>query len=193
MPGMVESNLTSLTQTIRADIHLPHLITQNRADGLRDARADHDYLFVFKWDAIRENLKKGNYKTINGVKVNDATKGKAKDIVLKIPVPKNSHGVNVSPDGKYAICSGKVSPTCTVVDISKIADAYAGKIKPEQCVVAQPFIGLGPLHTCFDGRGNAITSVFIDSTNVKRNIQKAIDAEKLFEAEKKKTPILSMS
>lgn len=150
--------------------------------------ADHDYLFVFKWDAIRENLKKGNFKTINGAKVIDATAGKARDIVLQIPVPKNPHGVNVTPDGKYAICSGKVSPTCSVVDISKIEQAYAGKIKPEQCVVAQPFIGLGPLHTCFDGRGNAITSVFIDSTNVKWNIQKAIDAEKLPEAEKKKNP-----
>ena len=150
--------------------------------------ADYDYLFVFNWEAIRQNLKKGNYKTINGVKVIDATKGKARDIVLQIPVPKNPHGVNVSPDGRYAICSGKVSPTCTVVDISKIADAYAGKIKPADCIVAQPFIGLGPLHTCFDGRGNAITSVFIDSTNVKWNIKKAIEAEKLPEAEKKKNP-----
>lgn len=150
--------------------------------------ADHDYLFVFNWAKIKEYLKKGNHKMINGVKVIDATKGKARDIVLQIPVPKNPHGVNITPDGKYAICSGKVSPTCSVIDISKIDQAYAGKIKPEQCVVAQPFIGLGPLHTCFDGRGNAITSVFIDSTNVKWNIQKAIEAEKLPEAEKKKNP-----
>ena len=106
--------------------------------------ADYDYLFVFNWEAIRQNLKKGNYKTINGVKVIDATKGKARDVVLQIPVPKNPHGVNVSPDGRYAICSGKVSPTCTVVDISKIADAYAGRIKPADCIVAQPFIGLRP-------------------------------------------------
>ncbi len=149
--------------------------------------ADHDYLIVFNWERIRNALKKGNYKTINGVKVIDGRRGKS-DIVLRIPVPKNPHGVNISPDGKYAVCSGKVSPTCTVVDLSKLDLAYAGKIKPAECVVAEPFIGLGPLHTCFDGRGNAITSVFIDSTNVKWNIAKAIEAERQGPEAKKKNP-----
>jgi nitrous-oxide reductase len=149
--------------------------------------ADHDYMIVFNWERIRNALKKGNYKTINGVKVIDGRRGKS-DIVLRIPVPKNPHGVNISPDGKYAVCSGKVSPTCTVVDLAKIDLAYAGKIKPAECVVAEPFIGLGPLHTTFDGRGNAITSVFIDSTNVKWNIAKAIEAEKQGPEAKKKNP-----
>ena len=149
--------------------------------------ADHDYMIVFNWERIRNALKKGNYKTINGVKVIDGRRGKS-DIVLRIPVPKNPHGVNISPDGKYAVCSGKVSPTCTVVDLSKLDLAYAGKIKPEQCIVAEPFIGLGPLHTTFDGRGNAITSVFIDSTNVKWNIAKAIEAERQGPEAKKKNP-----
>ena len=139
--------------------------------------ADYDYLIVFNWERIRSALKKGNYKTINGVKVIDGRRGKS-DIVLRIPVPKNPHGVNVSPDGKYAVCSGKVSPTCTVVEIARLDQAFAGKIKPEECVVAQPEIGLGPLHTTFDGRGNAITSVFIDSTNVKWNLERAVKGDK---------------
>jgi len=138
---------------------------------------DFDLLHVFHWEKIREALRKGNYKTINGVKVIDGREGKS-DIVLRIPVPKNPHGVNISPDGKYAVCSGKVSPTCTVVEIAKLDLAYAGKIKPADCVVAQPEIGLGPLHTTFDGRGNAITSVFIDSTNVKWNLERAVKGEK---------------
>lgn len=138
---------------------------------------DNDYLLVFNWDKIREALRKGNYKTINGVKVIDGRRGKS-DIVLRIPVPKNPHGVNVSPDGKYAVCSGKVAPVCTVVDLDKVDLAFAGKIKPEQCIVAQPEVGLGPLHTTFDGRGNAITSVFIDSTNVKWNIDRAVKGDK---------------
>ena len=138
---------------------------------------DFDYLHVFNWEKIREALRKGNYKTINGVKVIDGREGKS-DIVLRIPVPKNPHGVNVSPDGKYAVCSGKVSPTCTVVEISRIEDAYAGKIKPADCIAGQPEIGLGPLHTTFDGRGNAITSVFIDSTNVKWNLDRAVKGDK---------------
>ncbi|MBF0520818.1 MAG: cupredoxin domain-containing protein, partial [Nitrospirae bacterium] len=147
--------------------------------------ADNDALLVFNWDRIRKALSAGKYKIINGVKVIDGRRGKS-DIVLRIPIPKNPHGVNVTPDGKYAICSGKVSPTCSVIDIAKLDEAFNGKIKPEECVVAQPYIGLGPLHTTFDGRGNAITSVFIDSTNVKWNIQKAIDAEKKGAEEKKK-------
>jgi nitrous-oxide reductase len=139
--------------------------------------SDYDYLLVFHWERIRDALKKGKYKTVNGVKIIDGRRGKS-DIILRIPVPKNPHGVNISPDGKYAVCSGKVSPTCTVVEIAKIDLAYAGKIKPEQCVVAQPEIGLGPLHTTFDGRGNAITSVFIDSTNVKWNLERAVKGDK---------------
>jgi len=138
---------------------------------------DNDYLLVFNWERIRDALKKGHYKTINGVKVIDGRRGKS-DIVLRIPVPKNPHGVNVSPDGKYAVCSGKVAPVCTVVDLDKVDLAFAGKIKPEECIVAQPEIGLGPLHTTFDGRGNAITSVFIDSTNVKWNLNRAVKGEK---------------
>ncbi|HEY7956635.1 MAG TPA: cupredoxin domain-containing protein [Polyangia bacterium] len=79
-----------------------------------------------------------------------------------IPVPKNPHGCNVTPDGRYVIASGKLSPTATIID------AHTLKI------VAEPQIGLGPLHTTFDGRGNAYTSLFIDSQIVKWNIDKAV-------------------
>jgi nitrous-oxide reductase len=149
--------------------------------------SDYDYLLIFNWGRIKKALRQGKYKRINGVKVIDGRKGHS-DIVLRIPVPKNPHGVNISPDGKYAVCCGKVSPTVTVVDLDKVDLAFEGKIKPEECIVAQPYIGLGPLHTTFDGRGNGITSVFIDSTNVKWNIARAIEAEKKGEEEKKKNP-----
>jgi nitrous-oxide reductase len=36
-----------------------------------------------------------------------------------VSVPKNPHGVNASPDGKYFICAGKLSPTATVIELSQ--------------------------------------------------------------------------
>ncbi|NOY92496.1 MAG: nitrous-oxide reductase [Deltaproteobacteria bacterium] len=137
--------------------------------------ADRDYLYVFNLENIENAVSGGNTTTIGDspVPVVDA-RGDNGPFVLRIPVPKSPHGVNISPDGRYAICSGKLSPTCTVVDIQKIAQAFAGDIEPRDCVVAEPEVGLGPLHTAFDGRGNAYTSIFIDSVVTKWNIEKAI-------------------
>jgi len=135
--------------------------------------SDNDYLVVFNWERIKEALEAKEYKVVDGIKILDGKPGSRLNIY--IPVPKNPHGVNISPDGKYAVCSGKVSPTVTIVDIDKLADVFAGTIDPADAVVAQPQVGLGPLHTTFDGRGNAYTSLFIDSQIVKWNIQKAID------------------
>ncbi len=139
--------------------------------------ADRDWLYVFNIPAIEKAVKAG--KTIkvgkSDVPVVDA-RGANGPYVQRVPVPKSPHGVNIDPTGKYAVCSGKLSPTVTVVDIGKLADVFAGKIKPRDAVVAEPEVGLGPLHTAFDGRGNAYTSIFIDSVVTKWNIAKAIEA-----------------
>lgn len=138
--------------------------------------ADQDWLYVFNLKAIQKAVDAGKTITVGDFdKVIDA-RGGDNEFVQRVPVPKSPHGVNVSPDGKYAICSGKLSPTCSVVDISKLADVFAGKIKPRDAVIAEPEVGLGPLHTAFDGKGNAYTSIFIDSVMTKWNIDKAIQA-----------------
>ena len=135
--------------------------------------SDMDHLWVFNIENINAAVAAGKAKMVDGVPVIDG-RGANGEFVMRIPVPKSPHGVNVSPDGKYAICAGKLSPTCSVVDISKLADAFAGKIKPRDCVVAEPEVGLGPLHTAFDGKGFAYTSIFIDSVMTKWNIADAI-------------------
>jgi len=136
---------------------------------------DQDHLYVFNIAAIEAAVKAGKTITIGDspVPVVDA-RGADSEFVVRVPVPKSPHGVNIDPTGKFAVCSGKLSPTCTVVDIDKLADVFGGKIKPRESVVAEPEVGLGPLHTAFDGRGNAYTSIFLDSVMTKWNIDKAI-------------------
>jgi nitrous-oxide reductase len=139
--------------------------------------AERDHLYVFNIAAIEAAVKAGKTITVgdSDVPVVDA-RGEDGPYVMRVPIPKSPHGVNIDPTGTYAICSGKLSPTCSVVEIDKLDAAFAGEIEPRDAVVAEPEVGLGPLHTAFDGRGNAYTSIFIDSVVTKWNIAKAIEA-----------------
>ena len=106
-----------------------------------------------------------------------------KDICYFIPCPKSPHGCDVDPTGEYIVGSGKLAALIPVFSFDKIqkaiADkAYAGEydgipvIKYEAALhgeVKKP--GLGPLHTEFDGKGNAYTTFFVSSEVVKWNIE----------------------
>lgn len=105
------------------------------------------------------------------------------DIVYMVPCPKSPHGCDVDPTGEYIVGSGKLAALIPVFSFSKIQQAIASKnfdgdyegipvIKYEAALhgeVKKP--GLGPLHTEFDGRGNAYTTMFISSEIVKWNIK----------------------
>jgi len=104
-------------------------------------------------------------------------------LVYFIPCPKSPHGCDVDPTGEYIVGSGKLAALIPVFSFSKIQKAIADKafageyegipvIKYEAALygeVKKP--GLGPLHTEFDGRGNAITTMFVSSEIVKWNIK----------------------
>lgn len=135
-------------------------------------RRDEDAIGAIDIPAAERMIAKGEFTEINGVKVIDPSKTSEKVLYL-VPVPKNPHGCDVTPDGKYVLGSGKLSPTVTVIDISKIDKVD----NLRQAIAAQPEVGLGPLHTTFDGRGNAFTSLFVDSQMVKWNIAKAVAAD----------------
>jgi nitrous-oxide reductase len=106
-----------------------------------------------------------------------------KDICYFIPCPKSPHGCDVDPTGEYIVGSGKLAALIPVFSFSKIQSAIAAKqfdgeydgipvIKYDAALygeVQKP--GLGPLHTEFDGKGNAITSMFVSSELVKWNIK----------------------
>ncbi len=156
--------------------------------------AERDACVFFNIERIEKAVKAGKTFRIPGstVPVVDGTRAANKDpktaLTCYVPVPKNPHGVNASPDGKYFICAGKLSPTATVIELARVLDWFEGKAKdPRDTVVAEPEIGLGPLHTAFDGRGNAYTTLFLDSQIVKWNIDAAIKA---FKGDKNAKPVV---
>ncbi len=105
------------------------------------------------------------------------------DLVYFIPCPKSPHGCDVDPTGEYIVGSGKLAAMMPVFSFTKMQKAIADKdyegdfqgipvIRYEAALhgeVQRP--GLGPLHTEFDNKGNAYTSMFVSSEIVKWNVK----------------------
>ena len=117
------------------------------------------------------------------------------DIVYFIPCPKSPHGCDVDPTGEYIVGSGKLAALLPVLSFDKIQKAISDKAFEQEKYSGLPVIkyeaalygevqkpGLGPLHTEFDDKGNAYTSMFVSSEVVKWNIKdlKVIDRQPTF-------------
>jgi nitrous-oxide reductase len=100
-------------------------------------------------------------------------------VVYYLPTPKSPHGVDVDPTGEYIVAGGKLATVIPVHSFTKMQKAIADK-QVEKTIDGIPVLkyeaviagevqkpGLGPLHTEFDGKGNAYTSMFISSEIVK--------------------------
>ena len=141
--------------------------------------SEQDWVTIFNIKRIEEAVKKGDFKEINGVPVIDGRHGSP--YTRYVPVSNSPHGMNTAPDGIHIVANGKLAPTVTVMDVRLFDQLFDDKIKPRDVVVAEPELGLGPLHTGFDNRGNAYTTLFLDSQVCKWNIDLA---KRAFKGEK---------
>jgi nitrous-oxide reductase len=99
-------------------------------------------------------------------------------LVYFLPCGKSPHGVDVAPEGKWIVASGKLQGVTTVFNIEKIQTAIKNKnftgdedgipvLKYEDIKDAEVEVGLGPLHTQFGPDNWAYTSLFVDSAIAK--------------------------
>jgi nitrous-oxide reductase len=131
--------------------------------------------YLHNW--IDETSRSAKSETVSSVPMLDPRT--CQGLVYYLPTPKSPHGVDVDPTGEYIVAGGKLATVIPVHSATKLMKAIADKqfeteidgipVLKYQAVLAgevqKP--GLGPLHTEFDGRGYAYTSMFISSEVVK--------------------------
>jgi nitrous-oxide reductase len=140
------------------------------------SQKDTDFMHVVNWKKAAELFKAGKATKINGHDVLGMKTMVENNALFLIPEPKSPHGVDVSPDGKFIVVSGKLDSHTTVYSFDKIKAAIENKtfekkdpygipiINMQSVIHRQVELGLGPLHTQFDSKPCvAYTSLYVDS------------------------------
>lgn len=139
-------------------------------------QGDRDYAAVVNWRAAEQAVRDGKATMMGGVPVIDPAK--VPGILYFLPVPKSPHGIDTDPSGRWISAGGKLNPAVSVFDFQKIQAAITGKtfdgevrgipvIKYETALEGAVPAGLGPLHTQYDGKGFAYTSLYVESAVAK--------------------------
>jgi nitrous-oxide reductase len=151
------------------------------------SQMDRDLGAVVNWRAAAEAAENGKGTEMDGVQVLDPAK--VPGLVHLVGIAKSPHGMDVDPSGQWIVAGGKLQPTATVMNMEKIAKAIESEdyeddfrgipvLNHDSVVEGEVPVGLGPLHTQFDGKGNAYTSLFIDSAVAKWSLPPWSDEEK---------------
>jgi nitrous-oxide reductase len=153
------------------------------------SQKDRDYAAVVNWRAAEKAVAEGKATMMEGVPVIDPAK--VPGVLYFIDIAKSPHGMDVDPSGKWVVAGGKLQPTTTVINFEKLQKAIADKdfvhggdvrgipvLEHHDVVEGEVPVGLGPLHTQYDGLGNAYTSLFIDSQVAKWKLPPWTDEEK---------------
>jgi nitrous-oxide reductase len=139
---------------------------------IKASQAEMDFIAAVDWRAAQKAVDEGRATTIGGAPVLDPAR--APGIVYLFPVPKSPHGVDVDPSGQYICASGKLQAEVAVYSFAKMKAAIDAKkfdgekmgvpvLAYDDVIEARVPVGLGPLHTQFDDKGYAYTSLFLDS------------------------------
>jgi nitrous-oxide reductase len=138
------------------------------------SQRDMDYMHVINFKKATELFKAGKFQKVNNFPVISLKTLVDEGVLYFIPEPKSPHGVDITPGGEYMIASGKLDPHVTVYSFEKTMKAIADKkfsgtdpfgvpiLNFDDCKEAQVELGLGPLHTQFDDKGYAYTSLFLE-------------------------------
>lgn len=133
-----------------------------------------DFLHAINLKKAAEVAAAGGTQVVNGFNVIPLQKSVTEGLLYFVPEPKSPHGSDVTPDGEYVVVAGKLDTHANVYSFDKLMKAIdAGPaekdpfgvpiVKMDDAMEAQVELGLGPLHTQFDDKGYAYTSLFLDS------------------------------
>jgi nitrous-oxide reductase len=154
---------------------------------VNSSQKDRDLAAVVNWRAAEKAVADGQTTMMDGVPIIDPAK--VPGVMYFVAIGKSPHGMDVDPTGKWIVAGGKLQPSTTVINFEKLQAAINGKtfegdmrgvpiVKYEAVVEGEVPVGLGPLHTQYDGKGFAYTSMFIDSNITKWKMPPWSDEEK---------------
>jgi nitrous-oxide reductase len=152
---------------------------------------DMDYLHVINWRKAEALVKAGRASEVAGMRVLPIAVSAEEGVLSLVGEPKSPHGCDVTPDGKEIVVGGKLDTHATVYDFAKmkalIEDRkFEGKdefgipvLSFKDSIRGQVELGLGPLHTVFDDKGNGYTSLFLESAIAKWSVKDLKVSEKV--------------
>lgn len=172
--GKLVSDGWSFTNSFNSELATPHDYDGGAPLEVSASQNDMDFMHLINWRKAEALVKSGRTTRREGMAYISIEQAVSEGLLFLLPEPKSPHGVAVSPDGKYLVVAGKLDPHATIYGFERISAAIAaGGLKKDHfgipivpfksAMVAQVKVGLGPLHTQFDNRGYAYTSLFLDS------------------------------
>ena len=172
--GKLASAGWSFTNSFNSELATPADYKGGPPMEVAASQNDMDFMHVINWKKAEALVQSGKVSKREGMFFIPLDQAATEGLVYLIPEPKSPHGVDVSPDGRFIVVSGKLDPHVTIYSFKKIQDAIAaGGFKKDQfglpivpfekTKIAQIKVGLGPLHVQFGHDGHAYSSLFLDS------------------------------